>query len=80
VRRTAAGESVGAIRDEAIAVFLAGDEDALAASIGRYLAAARFLRDAGDLRAEAVAARVPERLDPDSIFTEPIHHQEVTTT
>ena len=80
VRRTAAGESVGAIRDEAIAVFLAGDEDALAASIGRYLAAGRFLRDAGDLRAEAVAARVPERLDPDSIFTEPIHHQEVTTT
>jgi hypothetical protein len=80
VRRTAAGESVGAIRDESIAVFLAGDDDALAASIGRYLAAAGFLRDPGDLRAEAVVAPVPERLDPDSIFTEPTHHQEVATT
>ena len=80
VRRTAAGESVGAIRDETIAVFLAGDDDALAASIGRYLVGARFLRDAADLRAEELVPPAPERLDPDSIFTETSHQQEVTTT
>jgi hypothetical protein len=79
-RRTAAGESVGAIRDESIVVFLAGDDDALAGVIGRYLVAAGFLRDAGDLRPETVSAAAPERLDPDSISTASILDQEVTTT
>lgn len=69
VRHTIAGEAVGALRDEGIAVFLAGDHDALATVIGRYLVAQGFLRDAGDLRPEVVSETPPERLDPDSIWS-----------
>ena len=69
VRHTAAGESVGAIRDQGIAVFMAGDPEALGDVIGRYLAACGFIRDPADLRAELVAPAPPERLDPDSIWT-----------
>ena len=69
VRHTAAGESVGALRDERISVFLAGDHDALANVIGRYLVAGGFLRDPGDLRPELIRETPPERLDPDAIWT-----------
>jgi hypothetical protein len=69
VRHTTAGESVGAIRDVGISVFLAGDHDALADVIGRHLVAAGFLRDPADLRAERVGPAPAERLDPDSIWT-----------
>jgi hypothetical protein len=69
IRRTAAGESVGAIRDHGISIFLAGDEDALASVIGRYLVSSGFLRDPSDLRPELITAPPPERLDPDSIWT-----------
>jgi hypothetical protein len=69
VRHTAAGELVAGLRDPAISVFLAGDQDALAASAGRYLVAAGHLRHAGDLRTEIVAERPAESLDPDSIWT-----------
>jgi hypothetical protein len=69
VRHTIAGEAVGALRDEGIAVFLAGDHDALATAIGRYLVAHGFLRDPGDLRPETVRETPAERLDPDSIWT-----------
>ena len=69
VRHTAAGEAVGAISDQGIAVFLAGDHDALGTVIGRYLVASGFLRDPADLRPEAVGQVLPERLDPDSIWT-----------
>jgi hypothetical protein len=69
VRHTAAGEAVGAIRDQGIAVFLAGDPEALGDVIGRYLAALGFLRDPADLRPELVGRIPPERLDPDSIWT-----------
>ena len=69
VRHTAAGEAVGAIRDQGIAVFLAGDHDALAEVIGRYLVAFGFLRDPADLRPEMVGRVPAERLDPDSIRT-----------
>ena len=69
IRRTAAGEAVGAMRDEAISIFLAGDEEALASSVGRYLVSCGFLRDAGDLRPELIAEAPSERLDPDSIWT-----------
>jgi hypothetical protein len=79
-RRTAAGESVGAIRDEGICVFLAGDDDALCRSVGSYLVATGFLRDGADLRPESVAEPTPERLDPDSIFTGQATNQEVSTT
>jgi hypothetical protein len=68
VRHTAAGEAVGALRDEGIALFVAGDHDALAVVIGRYLVECGFLRDAADLRPEVVAASPSEHLDPDSIW------------
>jgi hypothetical protein len=68
VRHTAAGESVGALRDRAIAVFLAGDGDALALTIGRYLVDCGFLRDPADLRPELVRSAPPERLDPDAVW------------
>ena len=42
VRHTAAGEAVGAISDQGIAVFLAGDHDALGTVIGRYLVGLRL--------------------------------------
>jgi hypothetical protein len=88
VRHTAAGEAVGAIRDQGIAVFLAGDPEALGEVIGRYLAAFGFLRDPADLRPELVGPASPERLDPDSIWTgapsgmeiDNPHDQEVSTT
>ena len=86
VRHTAAGESVGAIRDLGIAVFLAGDSDSLAAVIGRYLVAAGFLGDPADLRPELIRETPPERLDPDSIRTSQAfaeinpQNQEVSTT
>jgi hypothetical protein len=69
IRHTAAGEAVGAIRDQGIAVFLAGDHDALGDVIGRYLVASGFLRDPADLRPEMVGQAPAERLDPDSIST-----------
>jgi len=80
IRRTAAGESVGAIRDEGICVFLAGDDDALCRSVGTYLVVTGFLRDRADLREEWVAEPAPERLDPDSIFTGQVTNQEVRAT
>jgi hypothetical protein len=71
VRHSAAGEAVGAIRDHAITVFMAGDPEALGNVIGRHLTAFGFLRDAADLRPELVGQVPPERLDPDSIWTGP---------
>ena len=72
VRHTAAGESVGALREEErISVFLAGDDDALADIVGRYLAAGEHLRDPRDLRPETVRGTPAESLDPDDIWT---HH------
>ena len=71
IRHTAAGESVGAIREAGISVFVAGDNDALAHSVGRYLEAGGFLRDARELRPEVVREAPPEHLDPDSIWTGP---------
>jgi hypothetical protein len=69
VRHTAAGESVGALREQAITVLLAGDHEALGQVTGRYLVAAGFLRDPADLRPETITRVPPERLDPDSIWT-----------
>jgi hypothetical protein len=69
VRHTAAGELVAALQERGITVFLAGDLDALNASVGRHLAAAGFLRHVADLRPEAVREAPPEALDPDSIWT-----------
>jgi hypothetical protein len=69
VRHTAAGELVAALQERGITVFLAGDLDALNASVARYLAGAGFLRHVADLRPEAVREAPAEALDPDSIWT-----------
>jgi hypothetical protein len=69
IRHTAAGEVAAALQEERITVFLAGDDDALAAAVGRYLSAAGFLRHADDVRVEATAPPPSESLDPDAIWT-----------
>jgi hypothetical protein len=69
LRHTAAGEVAAALQEERITVFLAGDDDALATAVGRYLSAAGFLRHVDDIRVEAAAAPPSESLDPDAIWT-----------
>ncbi|MGH2954988.1 MAG: hypothetical protein ACRDK9_13420 [Solirubrobacterales bacterium] len=82
IRHTAAGESVGALRDRdaGICVFLAGDDDALAAAAAGFLSRAGFLRDPADLRTEELRQAPAETLDPDSIWTQSETNQEVPTT
>jgi hypothetical protein len=71
IRHTAAGESIAALRDRdsGICVFLAGDDDALAAVAGHFLTAAGFLRDPADLRPETVQEVPAPTLDPSLIRT-----------
>src|SRR5919197_11023 len=70
VRRTGFGELATALADRGgITAFLAPDADALAAVVGRYLAAEDFLRFATDVEVQAAAAPRAERLDADSIWT-----------
>jgi len=69
IRHTAAGEVVAGLRDRGIAAFLAGDTDALASSVARYLVGLGFLRDQGEMRIEAAADRRAESLDPGTIWT-----------
>jgi hypothetical protein len=68
-RHTAAGELVAALRDRGIAAFLAGDQDALARAVGRYLVGHGFLRHPDDVRPEIVTEAPAESLDPESIWT-----------
>jgi len=70
IRHTAAGESVAALQDRGITVFLAGDADALASSVARYLVELGFLRHPGDMRIESALRRPAESLDPDTIWTQ----------
>jgi hypothetical protein len=76
IRHTAAGEMVAGLRDREIAVFLAGDADALAASVARYLIELEFLSHQGEMRVEAAVERPAESLDPDTIWT----HTELDTS
>jgi hypothetical protein len=69
IRHTAAGEVCAALQEHGITVFLAGDDDALAATVGRYLAAAGFLRHREDIRVETRTPAPAESLDPDAIWT-----------
>jgi hypothetical protein len=69
IRHTAAGEVLAAIQEHGITVFLAGDDDALAAAVGRYLVGAEFLRHAGDVRVEVDREAPSEMLDPAAIWT-----------
>ena len=76
IRHTAAGEMVAGLRDREIAVFLAGDADALASSVARYLIELGFLGHESEMRVETAAERPAESLDPDTIWT----HTELETT
>jgi hypothetical protein len=69
IRHTAAGEVVAALEEERITVFLAGDDDALAAVVGHYLVTGGFLSHPEDLRVETARERPAEALDPDRIWT-----------
>ena len=70
IRHTAAGEVVAGIQERGITVFLAGDDEALAVAVARYLVELGFLRHPGDMRIEAAAERPSESLDPDTIWTQ----------
>jgi hypothetical protein len=70
IRHTAAGEVVAGLQERGITVFLAGDDDALGAVVGRYLVEVGFLRHPGDMRIEADAPPQSESLDPDTIWTQ----------
>jgi hypothetical protein len=69
IRHTAAGEVAAALQEHEITVFMAGDDEALASTIGRYLTAAGFLRHPEDVRLETQAPAPSESLDPDAIRT-----------
>jgi hypothetical protein len=69
VRRTGFGEVATALEDRGINVLIAPDDDALAASVGRYLAAHDFLRFASEIEIHDVASPRAERLEADSVWT-----------
>jgi hypothetical protein len=69
IRHTAAGEAVAALEQGGINVFLAGDEQALAAVVASHLVASGHLAHAEDLRVEERRLAPSERLDPDQIWT-----------
>lgn len=69
LRHTAAGEVTVALQEDRLVVFLAGDEDALSQSVGRYLTAGGHLRHAEDIHLASSAPGPPESLDPDAIRT-----------
>jgi hypothetical protein len=69
VRQTGFGEVITALEEHGINLLLAPDAEALAASLGRYLAAHDFLRFATEIEVHDVAAPRAERLDADSIWT-----------
>jgi hypothetical protein len=60
-------------------VFLAGDSEALASSVARYLVETEFLRHPGEMRVETAVEARAESLDPDEIWTH-TQPQEVTQT
>jgi len=69
VRRTGAGDVVTALEDRGITVFLAPDEQALVARVGRYLVDQDFLDSAARIEVRTVEAPRAERLDADAIWT-----------
>jgi hypothetical protein len=69
IRHTAAGEVVAALDHDGISVFLAGDDDALRGSVGRFLVSAGFLARPDELRTAHRREAPPERLDPSAIWT-----------
>jgi hypothetical protein len=74
VLRMGSGDLVAAIDAAGINVLLAPDENALALSVGRYLALSGFLRFAEEVEIHRAAPPRAERLEPETIWT-----QEATT-
>jgi hypothetical protein len=72
IRHTAAGESLVALDQAGIAVFLGGDDESLSATVAHYLVAGGFLIHPEDMRVEERRAAPSERLDPSEIFTNKI--------
>jgi hypothetical protein len=79
VRQTGFGELATALEDQGITVFLAPDFEGLAATVGRWLEHAGFLRFASEVEIHAAAPPRAERLDADSIRTS-IEPEEVHAT
>jgi hypothetical protein len=71
VRRTGAGDVATAVEDRGITLLLAADEAALAAAVGRHLAAGGFLHASAQVEVHAAAAPRAERLEADTIRTQP---------
>jgi len=71
VRRTGAGDVAVAVEARSINVFLAQDEAGLADQVGRYLARDEFLRFAEEVEIHAVESPRAERLETESIRTNP---------
>jgi len=69
VLRMGTGDLLAAIDHAGINVLLAHDEDALAASIGRFLERSGFLRFAEEVEIHRAAPPRAERLEPDAIWT-----------
>jgi hypothetical protein len=69
VRRTGAGDVAAALVDSEITAFVAADEDALAAMLGRYLYDRGFLRFAEEIEIHSAAPPRAERLEADEIWT-----------
>jgi len=69
IRHTAAGEALAALDQGGITVFLAGDEQALAAVVAHHLVGTGHLAHPEDLRIEERRQAPSERLDPGQIWT-----------
>lgn len=69
VRHTGAGDVAVALEERGITAFVAASEDELASTLGRYLAAAGFLRFAEEVEVQPVGAPRAERLEADTIWT-----------
>jgi hypothetical protein len=73
VRRTGAGDVACALEDHGINVFLAHDESALAAMVGRHLARHEFLRFAEEVEIHTVQPPRADRLETEAITSQEVH-------
>jgi len=73
MRRTGAGDVACALEDRAINLFLAPDESALAAMVGRHLARDEFLRFAEEVEIHSVQPPRADRLETEAITSQEVH-------
>jgi hypothetical protein len=69
IRHTGAGDVACALEDRCINAFVANDEQALAAAVGRHLHAEGFLRFATEVEIHTAERPRAERLEADTIWT-----------